>query len=409
MITETKQELKIKANRVYRPLRESKERIKRLQGGAGSGKSIAVAQHILFERIMKQPGHRAFCFRKVGRTVRESIFRTYLDMIEEYDLRAEFKVNKSEFSLTFTPNGNFISCGGMDDREKVKSIKDPTVIWMEEATEFDREDFQQLNLRLRKKGLINEIILSYNPISKANWIYTDFDEKVAYPGHLYLKTTYQDNRFLHDDYTKELERLAEIDDNYYKIYTLGEWGEITKGRIYPEYIEVDEIPETDREIFGLDFGFSDPMALVRAVVIGRDLYVDEVYYERNKTTRNLIDSLPVLGIAHDDLIYCDDANPSKIEEIYDAGFQGAKASKKGKGSIIAGIDHLKSYRLHVTRRSTNIKRELELYKWHEDKHGNFMEKPIDRFNHAMDAMRYAVFTHYHKPPTVIDVGSWLDL
>ena len=210
------QRKEIAINEAYLPLFTYENRIVRLQGGAGSGKSIAMAQLFLF--IAMQPdNNRLFVFRKVGRTVRDSVFQTFIDLINENDLSPFWNVNKSTFTLTYQ-NGNSIICGGMDDPEKVKSIKDPTCIWMEEATEFSLMDFKQLNLRLRKEGARNQLFLSYNPINTDSWIYRKFVEN-DYPGELFIKTTHQDNDYLPEAYRQELHSLANTDKNYYKIST----------------------------------------------------------------------------------------------------------------------------------------------------------------------------------------------
>lgn len=393
----------IAINEAYYPLFRSEKRIVRLQGGSGSGKSVAIAQYLLDIARDPRERHRIIAMRKIDATSKDSTFKTFTDIIEDYNLQNEFHVTQSPLYIRHKVTGNEILFKGLDKREKIKSIKDPTIIWMEEATEFNRLDFTQLNLRIRKEGVLNQIILSYNPISKENWVYKMFVEEQAYRGEeVYIQSTYNDNAFAPEAYAKELLRLSQIDENYYKIYTLGEWGEAIKGLIYPNYTIVEEIPESAATIIhGLDFGFNDPMALPRLQIEDSiNLYIDELYYKREQTIPDLLKELPSIGIDIKDLIYADSANPGKIQQIKNKGYLGIKPAKKGQNSIVDGIDKLKEFNLFVTSRSTNIIRELNRYKWAEDKDGNLIEgKPIDAFNHALDAARYGIFTHYYKQPS----------
>lgn len=382
-------------NPAYAELLRRKERILRLQGGAGSGKSIAVAQMCL-ALTMQRKYSRIFAFRKVGRTVKDSVFLGFQDLISEAGLEKRFAINKSHYTITDRTTGNIILCGGMDDPEKVKSIKDPTLIWMEEATEFSLNDFSQLNLRLRKAGARNQIILSYNPINDQNWIYKTFELENNYE-QFFLKTTYKDNFFLPLPYRQELERLVTRDQNYYNVYTLGEWGTVVKGLIFPNFEIIDTLPDGER-IHGLDFGYNDPMALVTVVIGTNELFIDCPYYEREKVIPQLIERFPAMGIHRNSRIYADSARPGDIQQVFNSGYHLIKPSIKGAGSIASGINKLKEYKIFVTSRSVELIRELQRYKWEEDKEGNTVEGvPVDAFNHAIDALRYAVYTHTFKP------------
>ena len=397
----TKEREPIIINDVYFPLFRSTQRICRLQGGSGSGKSIAVAQYLLDIVRDWRERHRIVVLRKVDATSKDSTFKTFTDLIEDYDLDDEFRITKSPLAITHKYSGNEILFKGLDKREKIKSIKDPTIIWMEEATEFNREDFIQLNLRLRKEGVLNQLIISYNPIGKSNWIYKMFVEEQKYRGEeLYIQSTYKDNLFLPPIYKKELESLSSTDINYYNIYALGEWGEDVKGLIYPDYKIIESIPESASTIIhGLDFGYNDPMAMVKLCIEdSKNLYIDEKYFKRETTVQDLIFELPEIGIKKNDITYCDAANPGKIQQIKNKGYKGFKKSRKGQGSISAGIDRVKEFNIYVTANSTNVIKELNRYKWAEDKDGELIEaKPIDMFNHSLDAIRYGVYTHYYRP------------
>jgi len=194
-----------------------------LYGGAGSGKSVFVAQKLVY-RIVNEPGHRILCVRKVARTIRESTFALICSVISQWGLTKLFKINKSDMTITYRPNGNQFIFAGLDDVEKLKSIFDITGIWIEEASEINFDDFSQLDLRLRGFTLnYKQIILSFNPIIESHWLKGHFfDNTVA--NCLTLRTTYLDNQFIDAEYRQVLESLRETNPNYFRVYGLGEWG-----------------------------------------------------------------------------------------------------------------------------------------------------------------------------------------
>ncbi len=384
----------------YEALETAQTRYFRLQGGAGSGKSIAVAQHLLL-LAMTQPGHRIFCFRKVGRTVRDSLFATFRDLISENNLRPAFSINQTMTRFQCLTTGVEIICMGMDDPEKIKSIKDPTLIWMEEATEFDRRDFRQLDLRLRKEGIQNGLILTYNPINTGSWIYTDLEQGQQLAGReTFLKTTFRDNPFLPPEYVSTLERLIDIDPHAHKVYALGEWSNDTKGLVFPNFKIIDSIPQEAQEkvVYGLDFGFVDPMALIKVCETESRIYLQELYYRSGEGIEHLIHFLRAYDLKSTSLIFCDSANPADIQRLYNAGFRGAQPATKGPGSIEAGIRMMHEKDLYVTADSFNLLKELREYRYHEDKTGRLLEgRPVDGNDHAIDAARYAVLSKQFKP------------
>ena len=388
----------IRITPVFIPAMTSEKRYKRLQGGGGSGKSIGVAK-IILARTLMQKGSRAYCFRKVGRTVRDSIFATFVDLINEHEIGHLFQASRSTFSIYCHVTGSEINCRGLDEAEKIKSIKDPTIIWMEEATEFIEDDFMQLDLRLRKPGAKLEFYLTYNPISKENWVYQTFEASDNYrTSEYYLKTTYKDNPYLPAQYSEMLRRLERKSENHYKVYALGDWGEITKGLIFPDFEIVEDLPEV-KSVIGLDFGFNDPLAAARVYFADPDIYLDELYFETGKTIPELIQAFNRIGIDRKDLIYYDSARPGDAMQIQRAGYK-VKGAIKGANSIIDGISKMKGYNLKVTARSKNLIDELNKYRWDEDKSGQLIDgKPIDAFNHLVDAIRYAIYTHTYKPKT----------
>ena len=210
-------------NDVYLPLLNNNKRFLVIYGSAMSGKSVFCAQKLVIRTITEKK-HRFLSLRKVGATVKKSIFQEILDVIYDNDLTSEFKINRSEFTFTHTSSGNQIYCMGLDEPEKIKSIKGVTGMWLEEATDFKPEDLNQLDIRIRgKKENYIQFILSFNPIDEKNWLKERFFDSQDPDAHT-IKTTYKDNAFLTDDDRRRLESYKELNELFYQVYCLGDWG-----------------------------------------------------------------------------------------------------------------------------------------------------------------------------------------
>lgn len=209
-------------NPVYYNLYNDQHRYLILYGGAGSGKSVFAAQKLVY-RILTERPHKFLVVRKVARTIRGSCFAEIRNIISSWGMSELFNINKSDMEITCI-NGNQIVFAGLDDAEKLKSIHGITGIWIEEASEITQEDFQQLDLRLRgKTEYYKQIIFTFNPVSITHWLkQVFFDEKKE--NTRILKTTYKDNKFIDEEYSRVLEELKDSDPYYYTVYALGEWG-----------------------------------------------------------------------------------------------------------------------------------------------------------------------------------------
>jgi phage terminase large subunit len=249
------------------------------------------------------------------------------------------------------------------------------------------EDWQQLIFRTDGR-----IILDYNPSESFHWIY---DRVIPREDCDFYQTTYRDNPFLDEKIKQEIERLKETDDDYWRIYGLGERG-MSRATVFQ--FGTSEIPQEAKLLsYGLDFGFTnDPSAIVAIYQHGDNLYLDELLYRTGMTNRDLHHHLQSLGLDRRDEIFADSAEPKSIEELHRFGWN-VKPTAKGQDSINAGIDILKRHKIFATARSNNLIKELQNYKWTEDKNGNLLNKPIDVMNHALDAARYAVFNKLSKP------------
>jgi phage terminase large subunit len=220
-------EKEILANDAYIPLYEDQHRFLLLYGGAGSGKSVFAADKII-NRVLCETGHKFMVLRKVRDTIKESVYAELIEAIENRDALHEFSINKTEHSFYHRLTGNQIICKGLDDPAKIKSIKGITGMWLEEATEFDEDDFDQLNIRIRgeKKNYV-QYIISFNPIDENHWLKKRFFDKKD-PDARISHTTYKDNHFLTQVDKNQLLKLAERNPLYYDVYALGKWGIVLK-------------------------------------------------------------------------------------------------------------------------------------------------------------------------------------
>jgi len=373
-------------NAAYIPYYKNKSRYMVLYGGAGSGKSVFAGQKMLYRLISEMPlkPHRFLVVRKVAKTLRNSAYSLFKEIELNWDLDGLLDYNKTDMSIT-CENGNQILFAGLDDVEKLKSITGISSVWVEEATELNPQDFTQLDLRLRgKTQYYKQIILSFNPVSAYSWLKKRFfDTKVE--NAAILKTTYKDNRFIDEAYAQVVEGLKEQDPTYYQIYALGEWGS-PKGLIYNNWRLTSEMSTSGVVTYGLDFGYNNPTALIEVREYDGEIYLRELIYQTHLTNSELIDKMKQMRISG--RIYCDSAEPNRIQELRAAGFIAMPAHK----DVAKGIDHVKSRKLRIYSESANLIKELQSYKWREDKDGRILDEPVKYQDHLCDAMRYALYT-----------------
>lgn len=383
-------------NRVYRPWYACDRKYMILFGGAGSGKSVFAAQKKV-NRCMEMPDERFLVVRKVGRTLRRSCFQLLKDVVHAAGLGPYTTIRETEMELHF-PNGSSLLCTGIDDPEKIKSIARVSGVWIEEATELNEEDFDQIDLRLRgETPSYKQIILSYNPIQETHWLKRRFHDaaRVSEDGNTawgddcgILRTTYLDNDFIDPEYRDKLDRLREINPEYYQIYGLGEWA-TPQSAIYPNWRFAPSWPEGGESVFGIDFAFSVPTAVTEVKHHEGNIYVRELLYREKMTNGDLIEELKTLIPTRTTPIYADAAEPNRIEEIYRAGFNIHAADK----SVSSGIDFVKRFPLYIDPDSPNLLKEIRSYQYRKDRNGNVLDEPVKFADHLCDALRYAAYTH----------------
>lgn len=372
-------------NDKYFQILKLNERYVIVYGGGGSGKSVAIAQVILV-RMLIEEGHRFLVLRKVHRTLKRSVFQLFRDVISAWGLSELFSFNLTDLTIS-CKNGNQILFSGLDNAERLKSIAGVSSIWIEEASEITLEDFEQVNLRLRgETTFAKQIFITFNPTSSRHWLKARFFDRTC-EDTVIIHSTYLDNKFIDQQYKRVLEGLIDTDKRLYDIYTLGQWGTL-EGLIFDRYETIKELPEEyENRRYGLDFGYKNAMSLIEVRFVGVNAYIRELFYQSEKTTDDLVGFMKSEGISTRDQIRADSAEPDRIEQMCRKGFN-VVATKK---NVMAGIDAVKSYTLHITEDSINLLREIDSYRWAKDRNGTTLDQPVKADDHVMDALRYAIF------------------
>lgn len=361
-------------------------------GSAGSGKSYFIAQKIIL-RCLREKITVLVC-RRYATTLRNTCFKLFKQILSKWKLTPTLvKVNESDFRIRF-PNGSEIIMTGLDEETKLLSLADISCVWIEEVFEVEKSKVEQLNLRMRGMAQNQQIIMSFNPISKHHWLYNYCEENPP-SSFRYLHSTYKDNPFLSPEYIAELEEMRTRNPQKARIYCDGEWGIDSDGLIYPNF-KVQEFEHSEIQgqlLVGLDFGFVNDISAIVASLLdeqNKRIYIFKEYGATNKTNADLVQIITALGFSKS-VIIADSAEPKSIEEIKRAGINKIRACKKGADSIIHGIQKLQNYELIVHPTCAGVIAELENYTWQKDKQtGLYINKPIDDFNHYLDALRYSL-------------------
>lgn len=394
---------------VYKPyLLDYDTRINVFYGGAGSGKSYFMCQKIVLKCLQEE--RKVLVVRKVGATLKASIWDLFTDILAKMPQVIKV-INKADMQITLI-NGSKLLFKGLDDSEKIKSITGITDIVIEEATEISLDDFTQLNLRLRSSKPHNQIHLAFNPVSKANWVYKYFFEKGAPDNCEIVQTTYKDNTHLPQEYIDSILELQERNPAYYKIYVLGEFATLDK-LVFP-VIETRLISqeETKKGWFwcGMDFGYTnDPTAITYGYYVPNEriLYITGEYDQRGLTNDKIAEAIQSLGLAKE-IIVADSAEPKSIAELRKLGIKRIRESVKGADSIMNGIDRIQRCKIVIDERCPHTIEEFNNYTWQKDKKtGEYINKPIDTFNHHIDSIRYglqAVINKKHNADEAVDAS-----
>lgn len=379
-----------------------KGRYKAVKGSRASKKSSTQSLKVITE-IIENPNINWLVVRKVERTLRDSCYAQLKWAIHRLKVDNFFKCSTSPLEITYKPTGQKILFRGLDDPLKVTSI---TVevgslcrLWIEEAYEITSEDaFDRLDESIRgqlPKGMYHQVVLTFNPWSDRHWLKKRFFGEPS-KNVLAMTTNYMCNEFLSE---ADLVLFEEMKKNprRYRTAGLGEWG-IVEGLVYENWEErVFDVHEISirpsvRSAFGMDFGYvNDPSTLFCGLVdtVAREIYVFDEMYEKGMSNEDILSKVSEMGYSKE-RIKADSAEPKSIAYLRKAGLTRIRAAKKGPDSIRAGISIIQDYKIIIHPRCVNFITEISNYTWDKDKFDNAINKPIDDFNHLMDAMRYAM-------------------
>lgn len=314
--------------------------------------------------------------RRTYPSLRGSVLRDFIEILQSQGLYEEKYHNKTE-SL-YELFGNTWEFIAVEQESRIRGRK-RHVVYINEANELSRDMFMQLALRTTWK-----IILDYNPSMEYHWIY---DDVIPRNDCAFFQTTYKNNPYLSQDTIAEIERLQHTDENYWRVYGLGEKG-ISKETIFQTHT-YSALPDNVNTVgYGLDFGYaSDPAALIIVHARGDELYIEQKLYSGGLTNQDLALEFKKLGITRHEEIIADSAEPKSITELHRMNFN-VKPAKKGADSIRNGIDIMRRHKLYVKDDSIDVQKEFRNYKWMTDKDGRILPTPKDEWNHAIDAIRY---------------------
>ena len=388
----------------YKDFWNFKGRYRVCKGSRGSKKSKTTALFFIYS-MMKYPEANLLVVRKVYRTLKDSCFTDLKWAINILGVQDYWSVKESPLEIIYIPTGQKILFRGLDDPLKVTSITVETGnlcwAWIEEAYEINKEqDFNMLDESIRGKieePLYKQITLTFNPWNERHWLKKRFfdveDENIM------AKTTnYMCNEWLDDSDKKLFEDMKKNNPRRYQVAGLGNWG-IVEGLVYENWRELEfdwrEIlnkRQKAKAVFGLDFGYTnDPAAFFCGILDQeqKEIYVfDEIYQKRMQNTA-IYRNIEKLGFKKE-IIVADSEEPKSIEHLRGLGLYRIKPSKKGKDSVNAGIQFIQDFKIFIHPRCVNFLTEISNYSWDKDKFGKTVNKPIDDFNHLMDAMRYAL-------------------
>lgn len=363
------------------------------KGSAGSGKSHFITQKIIIKALREK--RRVMICRRYGTTMRNSVFKLFKDVIESFKITHLTRIKESDMSITL-PNGSEIIFVGLDNEEKLLSIAGITDIFIEEVYEVPKEIVDQLNLRMRGKAPNQQIYMAFNPISAKHWLY-DFCEGSTRPeSSIYSQSTFRDNPFLPDEYVKALEDMYRTNPNKARVFCDGNWGADVEGLVYKNHVlsdfDINELIKQGLEVrVGIDWGFVDPTTVVVSLFDKpkKEIYIIGEFYKRGATLEEIKDGIIGLGISKQKM-YCDGAEPDKVDYLRRNGFNAVSA-KKGAGSVKAGISFLQDMKIICHESCVNVAAELENYVYLKDKKtGQYIEDSYDHdFSHTMDALRYS--------------------
>lgn len=353
------------------------------QGGSRSSKTYSIVQ-ILILIAVTQPKTSISIVRKSFPSLRGSVMRDWKEVMYAMDIYDDKCHSKTENIYTFK-NGSSIEFISLDDSQKIRGRK-RNILYINEANEIDFESWMQLKLRTTGK-----VFIDYNPSEVEHWTYDLINDANS----ILIKSTYKDNPFLSEDQVKYIEDLIKVDENFYKVYALGE-RMTPQSLVYNHFLRYDNLPPVEEIIdksYGLDIGYNHETAFIE-VLFATDnrLYAREIFYQNGVTSDDIVKLIANSDYDRTKMIYVDSARPDIIESLRRKGIRSSLSDKRVK----QGIDFIKSKQILININSENLWRESRMYSWVETKDGVITDEIVKKWDDALDAMRYAAFTHGGK-------------
>lgn len=358
---------------------KSKKRIVVNQGGTSSGKTWSILQ-LMILRAIQMRKHISICSINFPH-LKKGALKDFILILTEAGLYSEEMHNKTD--STFIINDSFIEFFALDNPGKARGPR-RDILFVNEVNLIPYQTLDQLMLRTNE-----QVFLDFNPTDIHHWIYKDVIER---PDCEFIHSTYLDNPFLPDLVRNEIERKKGVDDWNWTVYGLGLPAPL-QGAIYPVWDVVDGEPAGECDVFyGMDFGINNPTTLVKIMMVNHIIFVKEEIYKTELANTDLIELLTVT-LQKSSVIYADPEDKNRMIELRRAGFNCKPAVK----DVLNGIKKVKEFKINIVLGSTNIIKENRTYKWTEHINGYFVDIPVKSNDHAMDAIRYGIYTHCLKP------------
>lgn len=362
------------------------------RGSAGSGKSHFIAQKIII-RCCSEKINVLVC-RRYATTLRNTCFALFKDILRSWKLTQYVKIRETDFNITF-PNGSQIIMIGLDEEQKLLSLTNIGSIFVEEASEINKDLAEQLNLRMRGKTKGQQIFMAFNPVSKQNWLY-EFCEVNPPQNMLYILSTYKDNPFLQKEYVDALEELITRNPRKAEVFVFNRWGVDAEGLVFQNWreetfnpLEIAARPGIEHRA-GLDIGFTDPTAIVDTLYdkANSTIYVYNEFYKSGQTLDQILSAIGSMSLKKTK-IYCDAADPRAIDYFRRNGC-ATYPCMKGAGSVDARISFLQNNTIIILPKCQNVINEFENFSYIKDKKtGELTDKTTHEWSHSIDALGYA--------------------
>lgn len=397
----------------YRDFWNFKGRYRVVKGSRASKKSKTTALNFIW-RLITMPETNLLVVRRTYRSLKNSCFAELKWAIDRLGVNADWQFREDPLEMTYLPTGQKIYFRGLDDPLKITSIVAEhgylCFLWIEEAFEIASEEaFNVLDESIRgsfggsddsenaQTDMFKQITLTFNPWNERHWLKRRFFDCEPCEDILAKTVNYKCNEFLDEADLRVFERMAEQNPERYRVAGLGEWG-VCDGLVYNSWRECDfDVAEIAaklgvRSVFGLDFGYvNDETALFCGLVdeTEKRLYVFDELYRKGLSNEQIYEEICRMGYEKEK-IRADSAEPKSIDRLRDLGLLRICAARKGKDSILNGIDYLQGFEILILPKCRNFLAEIGGYVWQQDREGRFTNYPSGERNHLMDAMRYAM-------------------